>query len=113
MMDLKLNILLIVVIALFLTVVAFVVIPHFHASRSSKERLTRKVKDFLSADVSDNGGCTYVELINEGFQLSLVIGNDSRGFSYQRQLDDFRRMNTSKAASVINELGGTHEQYYI
>jgi len=114
-MNLVLDVLLGVFVAFCLGIVAFVALYPFPNSRPSMdmEELTRKVKMFLSAGVKDNGGRLFVELIEEDVLLSLVLRNDSPGFDELRQLDDFRKLNTSKTAAVIKRLGEIHDQYII
>ena len=92
---------------------AFAVSPLFLKSHPEKvvKKLTRKVQAFLSANY--NGGRFFVELIEDSFLLSLVMGNDSPGFDDLRQLFDFKRQSTPKTVSVMKEFGETYDSYHI
>jgi hypothetical protein len=114
-MNLALNILLGVFFALCLGSVASVVLSPLLRSSPSKdmEELKQKVQAFLSAGTGENIGSRFVGLIEAGFVLSLVMGNDSPGFDDLRQLEDFHKLNTPTVVSAIKKLGEIYDQYYI
>jgi len=95
--------------------IAFTLAPVFLKSPSEKfvKKLTQKVRAFLSAEVGNNGGRYFVELIDVGFLLSLVMGNHS-GFDDGKQLEDFLRQSRSEiVVSAMKKVGETYDRYYI
>jgi hypothetical protein len=116
MTDLTVNFIFLGLGALCIVGIVSVAAPLFLKSSSEKpvKELTRKVQAFLSAEAGNNsGGRYFAELIDDGFLLSLVMGNHS-GFDDGKQLEDFRRQSESEiVVSAMKKVGETYDRYYI
>ena len=116
-MELMFNIFLMVSILAFLGVVSFVVVSIIHSKNAENEveKNIKLIKGIIQAFIRGEVDLSqhFMKLVKLGYFTSFRMGNHGGEFNYNRQLEDFRKFNTSKMSDALRRVGERYERYNI